>query len=392
MSRSFRVLTVLVLGASCFVALNSFYISTSNGASPPDFSGRLVEAFTTYGGPKRSVIGGDPQDYPSATTTRLQVSSRCAINLFGLPRAFKSLVLPSLKMNVIPINPLCDYFVHYYNTSFESAGRAGAGGFIKADEILLLKSAVLSLNPYATVMFTAENETRFQQRYATTLSKIDDDLYKPKDLDVNSTTNIIRMWNSIQTAWNLMVGFSRTKGFDYDRVAFLRSDVVFATPLDIWEVSNNRQDVENKVSVIPAFGSWPVNDRMIYGPWKAVQEWAARHFEYMDVHVQWALQHKPGVGIHSETFVAHRVIPNIQKLGYQVWEHDKLCFMRARADGTVWVSDCDVGNDLNVVEKAFGGQYSTMQVVENAINRSCIPATTGWIEKTKTRTVLCQDR
>jgi hypothetical protein len=36
---------------------------------------------------------------------------RCAINLFGLPRAFRSLTLPSLIKNVIAVNADCDFFV-----------------------------------------------------------------------------------------------------------------------------------------------------------------------------------------------------------------------------------------------------------------------------------------
>ena len=44
------------------------------------------------------------QQLPSSTTTNQiskQEMGRCAINLFGLPRAFESLVLPSLIKNVI---------------------------------------------------------------------------------------------------------------------------------------------------------------------------------------------------------------------------------------------------------------------------------------------------
>jgi hypothetical protein len=45
---------------------------------------------------------------------------RCAINLFGLPRAFRSLTLPSLIKNVIAVNADCDYFVHYYQVTQEA--------------------------------------------------------------------------------------------------------------------------------------------------------------------------------------------------------------------------------------------------------------------------------
>ena len=53
----------------------------------------------------------------STTASSLIPQHRCAICLFGLPRAFESLVLPSLVKNVVRPNARhgCDYFVHYYN-------------------------------------------------------------------------------------------------------------------------------------------------------------------------------------------------------------------------------------------------------------------------------------
>ena len=68
----------------------------------------------------------------------------CAITLFGLPRAFESIVLPSLIQNVIQPNAAyrCDYFVHYYNLTFEQGGRSGNGGNVNPHEIRLLTQAV----------------------------------------------------------------------------------------------------------------------------------------------------------------------------------------------------------------------------------------------------------
>ena len=67
-------------------------------------------------------------------------SSSCAILLFGLPRAFKEYVLPSLEKNVIRPNAKygCDYFVHFYKQASEGSGRSGRGGTINPDDIFLL--------------------------------------------------------------------------------------------------------------------------------------------------------------------------------------------------------------------------------------------------------------
>jgi len=50
------------------------------------------------------------------THSTMPTSQKCAICLWGLPRAFKSIVLPSLEQNVIRPNAKsnCDYFVHFY--------------------------------------------------------------------------------------------------------------------------------------------------------------------------------------------------------------------------------------------------------------------------------------
>ena len=58
------------------------------------------------------------------TSTR-QVSGPCAIALYGLPRSFQSLVLPSLIQNVIRPNavPRCDYFVYFHNANHDPGGR-----------------------------------------------------------------------------------------------------------------------------------------------------------------------------------------------------------------------------------------------------------------------------
>ena len=69
---------------------------------------------------------------------------RCAINLYGLPRCFKHHVLPSFITNIVRVNRHyhCDYFVHYYNKTFESGGRSGQGGKIYPEDVLLLKPAI----------------------------------------------------------------------------------------------------------------------------------------------------------------------------------------------------------------------------------------------------------
>ena len=360
-------------------------------------------------------------------------NKRCAINLFGLPRSFESLVLPSLTKHVIATNPQCDYFVHYFNLTQEGKGRSSAtGGYVHADQIRSLNQVVQSYNPYATVRFTLTNDDDFWKMYETLLNKIHTAKdrqgrymyfpWKAKTYKFPTTVdNIVKMWHSIQESWMLMKEFASSRqGIDtrrnssstdnnpyYARVAMLRSDVVYLTPIRIWEIkreegkntsqsSSDRSistttmmtdDDENQVAVIPAFARFPVSDRIIYGPYHAVEQWAIHRFDRLEDHVHWMLHHNPGWAMHSERFVNQSIIPHITELGYRIWEHDSLCFLRARVDETVWVTDCwgrfPVDANPNLIPNVFGvhggNAYPQAVVtaakglVERVLGRSCYP-------------------
>ena len=141
-------------------------------------------------------------------------------------------------------------------------------------------------------------------------------------------------WNSIQSAWNEMEKHSDKHGFQYDRVACLRTDAFYALPLDIFKVDKDTYDYANRYAVIPGFARYPVNDRMMYGPIEAVRIWATSGSSYC---VEWV----SGYGMHSERFIGYEIVPSITKeTGYQVIENEDICFYRTRADDSVLVTDC----------------------------------------------------
>jgi hypothetical protein len=300
---------------------------------------------------------------------------RCAIHLYGLPRAFDSLVLPSLIRNVIQVNALygCDYFVHYYNLTAETAGRSGDGGVLDPHQIRRSLPAAVeqwrttrtpttsegrstpSATATATVHFAMDQEAAFWKRHEALLHKIHTTMdattgrpvYHPW-ADASYTfpatvNNIMKMWHSIAECWRLMEAQASRTGIRYSRVAMLRSDVVYMTPVDIWERGTpGIYDVSNRVAVIPGFGKFPVSDRLIYGPYEAVRLWADTRFARLEQHVAWAQAHQPGMALHSETFVQQLLltmraeVPNLT-----VDEHETMCFFRARVDESVWMDDCD---------------------------------------------------
>jgi hypothetical protein len=165
----------------------------------------------------------------------------------------------------------------------------------------------------------------------------------------------------------------------YTRVAMLRADVMYATSIDIYrldDANNNNEteshtdasfDRENRYAVVPAFAKYPVNDRMIYGPYAAVKMWAAERFARLETHVQSMLKETPGHGMHSERFLSHTLFPAIREAGIEIHEHPHMCFFRVRADESVWVSDCD----LKGKARAGGTIEWKKKVVEQLIGRQC---------------------
>lgn len=94
-------------------------------------------------------------------------------------------------------------------------------------------------------------------------------------------------------------------------------------------------------------------------------------YRHLNPHVDWMLKNDPGWGLHSERFLNYTLFPAIRQQGVEIVEHDTLCFFRARADGSVWITDCfrppivslpsvaeSVDEDRKgVVEKILGRPY-----------------------------------
>jgi hypothetical protein len=334
----------------------------------------------------------------SVTSSTRSDRNRCAVCLYGLPRAFDSLVLPSLIENVLKPNARhgCDYFVHYYNVTHEASGRSGAGGIIRPDDILHLAEAVDRVADESrqrtwigrpVTRFSAESSEDFWRKHGALVEKVrtaNDTkgrfLYfpwkEPTYQHPTTTDNILKMWHSIQQSWNLMESHAKKDGVEYSRVAMLRSDIFYLTRIDVWESPFGGRDSNNSHVVIPGFCRYPVSDRLIYGPSKAVKIWATERFDRMEAHVQWILHNKTGLGLHSETFVRWALLEPIKELGFRVEEHPTMCFFRARADETIWWTDCRQAA-LKSVRQPLG-MFGTKRIsrpvvqgVEKILRRKC---------------------
>lgn len=161
------------------------------------------------------------------------LNQRCALNFYGLPRAFESLVLPSIIKNVLRPNARyqCDVFVHYYNLTHERKGRSGAGGNLDPHEVRLLTNAVhkYSRPPAgreATVLYTMDEEEHFWKKYDSFLFRIHNTtdkrgryLYYPWKARTYkypmTIDNIVKMWHSIEQAWTLMDSHAKAEKIEY---------------------------------------------------------------------------------------------------------------------------------------------------------------------------------
>lgn len=151
----------------------------------------------------------------ASMAAQVPATSRCAINFFGLPRSFESMVLPSMDRNVFVRNARfgCDYFIHYYHREEEPGGRAGQGGSLNPDEVLLMKAKILSAakavkstpNRNPAVIFVKDTEEEFWEKrgelvekYRTTKSADGNYLYYPWKARTyhypESLDNIVKQW------------------------------------------------------------------------------------------------------------------------------------------------------------------------------------------------------
>ncbi|GKY95307.1 hypothetical protein MPSEU_000492500 [Mayamaea pseudoterrestris] len=311
-----------------------------------------------------------------------QIIGPCAINFYGVPRSFQGLVLPSIIENVVLPNLKyrCDYFVHYHHRLSEPLGRDGRGGYLEPEGILDLKSAIrnVSRNVYQPrISFTRTAEEEFLQTYHELLHVIHDEkdsdgqlLFTPVNhpsYDNNTIDNVVRMFHGQAAVWHSMSkfeqNFSQHHFYRYSRVAMLRNDVFYATPIDIYRLPDGFLDIRNEYAVIPGFSQHPVNDRLIYGPADAVRIWAATRFERLWKHAQFMKLHHPGDGIHSERFLAYTIFPAIRDAGIPILVDNDMCFLRVRSDQSIRLDDCRVPKTT-----ATG---PTQQTVEALLHRSC---------------------
>jgi hypothetical protein len=314
---------------------------------------------------------------------------RCALLFFGLPRAFKSMVLPSIVKHVLIPNARhnCDVYVHFFEQYEEAAGRKNRGGTVDPHEVYLLEKAVQDVQdkygppPGArtyrtpTVSFTYDTEADFWKARGAIIAKFqnttkpEDGLpmyfpYEARTYEKSSLNNIVRQWHSIEFAFKLMEITGRQMGVQYSRVGMLRSDVLYMTPIDIAMLDRGVIDSRNRHVVVAGFAMMPVNDRMVYGNYEAVKIWATHRFALVEERAK--ARQEPGYVMHSERFLNYTVFPEIWKAGYPVNVNKDICFVRTRADESAMISDCIMSGTTR-----GWGKINKLARVESIVQRNC---------------------
>ena len=239
----------------------------------------------------------------------------CALLFFGLAKQFRSIVLPSIQKYILGVseNGRCDIFIHNFNVTVSVNPRAGEHyGAIDPLEVYDLAK------PENVVLETVEDFLR--QRNMKFYAHVN--LKPPRSLGWDRTAfeNMYKQWHSIEKVWDRMKEEEISRGIEYDRIGLFRTDVQYATPIDIFDGD----------AVIPNFGFF-VNDRMFYGKYEYARTWAKIRFPSVKCYIP---RHK-NIRMHSEFFMNDLVLKNIPN----VTKKD-ICFYRVRVHGDVWDDDC----------------------------------------------------
>ena len=287
-------------------------------------------------------------------------ASFCAILLFGPPRAFP-VVWPALRRHVILPNAAygCDYFAHTFDVANgDSTDESGRRAVDTMQQYFLNDLSrdpmTRHLSHAATIHVSTSTQAEFEQEHADLLHRVKTikdeqgrSVYLPwkheGEEETTDAVGILKMWHSIQQAWQNMERHQNpTRPFA--RVAILRWDMVYMTPVDIYQIDTVRRDTDNTHVVLPGFAKYPVNDRGVIGPSDALRVWATERFQHVDAYVQEYRFKRPGSGIHSERYMGQYLLPRMQSqfARYQFVDRSDWCFYRTRADYSVLISDCSL--------------------------------------------------
>ncbi|CAJ1937808.1 unnamed protein product [Cylindrotheca closterium] len=368
--------------------LNGFLTTTTTTTTVDQSSSNHASPLNIMGAKDLLANVGKLQPKSWQTYNGPENQDRCALCFFGLPRAYKTLVLPSIVQNLLIPNARhnCDIYVHYYKQYEEEAGRRNRGGKINPDDIFLLEEVAKetaakygnkdgrNAGRVPNIQFTYDTDEMFLEKRKELLEKYHNTMgpdgkpaYFPwgtKTYTSTSLDNMVRQWHSIEFAFKLMDFAGKQNGVQYSRVGMFRNDAMFLTPIDIALMDKGVADTKNMVFSVAPFARYPINDRMVYGPYNAIKIWSTKRFELIEKRVQ--LAQDPGFEMHSERFLNGTIFPAMEAVGYKMEMNRDVCFVRTRADEAALANDCTVGG----MTRGFGS-VNKKELVESIVGKNC---------------------
>lgn len=278
------------------------------------------------------------------------------------------MVLPSIVRNVIESNAKynCDYFVHCYSDADDeeedpaiAAEKENEEAAHPTEAILLqeqidLVAKKLKLSRVPSVAYVQEREQDVMKKYESLIHDMlaNISFYFPwtgRDTvtQIRLVQDLVMRWHSMEVSWKIMEQSSKADGKQYERVAVLPSDVVYATTIDIFRDSLGPIDPKSQVAVVPAFANFPAYDYMIYGPSQIVKVWATKRFELLNKYGLWMRTSKRALGLHPENFFKHALLPAMKGEGGAdtgIDHLEKWCSFfhdEREPDKSVWVNNCE---------------------------------------------------
>mmetsp|Transcript_14941 Transcript_14941/g.32218 ORF Transcript_14941/g.32218 Transcript_14941/m.32218 type:complete len:433 (+) Transcript_14941:260-1558(+) len=299
---------------------------------------------------------------PAAPDNTSNTSEPCALLFFGVVKDFKSTILPSIRKNIIKPNQHCDIFLYTNNLNVVPKNprslESGAHASNVTDAYLLVAD-----NDDVEDHIVIESMESFYSKRGEVLNRTRKNFHRDWGECCVSHDNMIKQWNSIEGAWNLMrahekkiqsvsAGLAMSLSSNgngtidndkeststsipyYKYVGLFRMDVFFVTPIE----------VSGAVAVVAKFSSaYGYNDRIFYGEYKWAKVWATKRFGFIpDFEEKYMLDPKqeghnrPVAGFHAEFFLKnmmdHYKVP--------VMKSERDCFMRVRSGARIMQADC----------------------------------------------------
>ncbi len=257
-----------------------------------------------------------PTEHAPAPSVQEKRETKCALLFFGLFRDFRVLALPSIQRNVLAHNSHCDIYLHTYNVS----------SVHPEDAFLLTNNVSIStMDEFWDQRGAFVNHTR--ENYSIRWGDC-----------CHTHDNMMKQWHSIAGVWSLMrqhedlilSGLQNHSGAHYyQQIGLLRSDVYYATPVDVFA----------HPAAIADFAHWGgLNDRLFYGKREYAEVWADRFSFSSEFEATYM---KSPDRYHSESYVAALM----QSRNVPVTKNKKLCMWRLRPGLIVRVRDCSLGTD-----------------------------------------------